>query len=91
MPQESEKLGIRRTPAEKVDFKMMLQNVNMLYLGVKVLILLDLSYLGRFWVGALPACPCMCSECSPHSRRGDARLTARLRRRRLPWNVADDV
>lgn len=27
----------------------MLQNVNLLYLGTQVLVLLDLSYLGRFW------------------------------------------
>jgi hypothetical protein len=38
-----------RTPAQKVAFNYMLQNVNYLYLGCSVLILLDLSYLSRFW------------------------------------------
>ena len=38
-----------RTPTELVDFKWMLKNVNMLYLGMSVLILLDLSYVSRFW------------------------------------------
>ena len=39
-----------RTPAEKVDFQHMLSNINLLYLGCHVLVLLDLSYLSRFWV-----------------------------------------
>lgn len=38
-----------RTDAEEVEFKLMLTNVNMLYLGAAVLILLDRSYLSRFW------------------------------------------
>lgn len=38
-----------RTPAELVEFKHMLSNVNLLYLGMSVLILLDLSYMSRFW------------------------------------------
>ena len=38
-----------RTPAEKAAFVHMLGNVNSLYLGCSVLILLDLSYLSRFW------------------------------------------
>ena len=38
-----------RSPAEKVDFNHMLGNVNWLYLGCSVLILLDLSYFSRFW------------------------------------------
>ena len=38
-----------RTPAEKVYFKWMLENINVLYLSVSVLILLDLSYISRFW------------------------------------------
>jgi hypothetical protein len=41
--------GERRTPAEKVQFKWMLQNVNLLYLGSRVLCLVDISYLSRFW------------------------------------------
>ena len=43
MPQGS------RTGAEKVMFYWMLSNVNLLYVGLKVLILLDLSTLSRFW------------------------------------------
>ena len=38
-----------RTAAEKVDFDWMLANVNLLYVGLRVLILLDLSTLSRFW------------------------------------------
>mmetsp|Transcript_10152 Transcript_10152/g.33311 ORF Transcript_10152/g.33311 Transcript_10152/m.33311 type:complete len:484 (+) Transcript_10152:691-2142(+) len=41
--------GGERTPTEKVDFKRMLQNINILYLGCSVLILQELSYLSRFW------------------------------------------
>ena len=43
MPQGS------RTPAQKVAFSHMLSNINWLYLGCSVLVLLDLSYLSRFW------------------------------------------
>ena len=39
-----------RTPAEELEFKTMLREVNLLYLGMSVLILLDLSYQSRFWV-----------------------------------------
>ena len=38
-----------KTAEEKVAFDKMLSNVNMLYLGTTVLILLDLSYVSRFW------------------------------------------
>ncbi len=38
-----------KTPAEKAKFMYMLENVNVLYAGMRVLILLDLSYQGRFW------------------------------------------
>ena len=40
----------KRTPEEKAAFKRMLSNINLLYLGCHVLVLLDLSYLSRFWV-----------------------------------------
>ena len=40
----------KRTAAEKLAFDHMLSNINFLYLGCNVLILLDLSYLSRFWV-----------------------------------------
>ena len=38
-----------RTPAERVQFKHMLSNVNLLYLGMRVLVLADISYLSRFF------------------------------------------
>ena len=38
-----------RTRAEDAAFIHMLKNVNFLYLGARVLILLDRSYMGRFW------------------------------------------
>ena len=38
-----------RTKLEKIEFSHMLRNVNLLYLGMRVLILLDLSYMSRFW------------------------------------------
>ena len=38
-----------RTKEDTTDMKMMLSQVNMLYLGTTVLILLDLSYGSRFW------------------------------------------
>ena len=41
--------GEDKTPIEKVDFKRMLMNVNLLYLGSSVLILQELSYMSRFW------------------------------------------
>ena len=50
----------KRTPAEKVAFKHMLSNINLLYLGCHVLVLLDLSYMSRFWVWA-----------EPHNQRGE--------------------
>ena len=44
MPQGEEK-----TAAQIADFRRMISQVNLLYLGTSVLILLDLSYLSRFW------------------------------------------
>ena len=44
-----------RTPVEKVGFKHMLSQVNLLYLGMRVLVLADISYLSRFWVRACAA------------------------------------
>lgn len=41
--------GKQRTLAEKASFDWMLQNVNFLFLGMHVFILLDMSYLSRFW------------------------------------------
>ena len=42
--------GKERTEDELADFRRMLKEVNLLYLGTSVLILLDLSYISRFWV-----------------------------------------
>ena len=39
----------KRTPAEKVCFGYQLRNANLLYLGSRVLVLMDLSYQSRFW------------------------------------------
>ena len=39
----------KRTPAELERFKWRLRNVNLLYLGSSVLVLVDMSYLSRFW------------------------------------------
>ena len=39
-----------RNEQEQQDFLRMLRQVNLLYLGCHVLVLLDLSYLSRFWV-----------------------------------------
>lgn len=55
-----------RTEGEKVEFDWMLQNVNLLYLGMRVLVLLDLSYLSRFWV-CVPAMLCANSPHTLHS------------------------
>ena len=41
--------GRRKTVQEKLQFSWMLKNVNMLYLGTSVLIMLDMSYISRFW------------------------------------------
>lgn len=38
-----------KTLADKLSFKWMLENINVLYLSMQVLVLLDLSYLSRFW------------------------------------------
>lgn len=38
-----------RTPKEQADFKRMLPRINMLYLGCSVLLIVDNTYLGRFW------------------------------------------
>jgi hypothetical protein len=40
----------QRTEPESADFRRMLSMVNLLFLGAQVLVLLDLSYMSRFWV-----------------------------------------
>eukprot|EP00900_Chrysochromulina_parva_P027868 jgi/Chrpa1/9715/Chrysochromulina_OHIO_Genome00015480-RA len=49
MPQHQPTIGLIRSDEGTADFKTMLSQVNMLYLGTTVLILFDLSYLSRFW------------------------------------------
>jgi len=38
-----------RTESQKAEFKRMLKMINYLYLGCRVLVLLDLGYMSRFW------------------------------------------
>jgi hypothetical protein len=38
-----------RSPADKAEFRIMLPNINMLYLGCTVLVMMDRSYMSRFW------------------------------------------
>ena len=55
----------KRTRADKLAFRWMLQNVNLLYLGCSVLLLVDISYLSRFCAPPPPG-PGLC----PSSKRG---------------------
>ena len=41
-----------RQPEEDEEFSAMLSGINVIYLGMKVLILLDMSYMSRFWTQA---------------------------------------
>ena len=41
--------GRNKTPSESAEFKEMLPNINLLYLTCSVLILMDRSYMNRFW------------------------------------------
>jgi hypothetical protein len=41
--------GRDKTPSESAEFKEMLPNINLLYLTCSVLILMDRSYMNRFW------------------------------------------
>jgi hypothetical protein len=38
-----------RTPQQQELFSLMLENMYLLFLGASVLILLDMSYMSRFW------------------------------------------
>ena len=48
--------GMNRTPDEQLEFDSTLPHVNLLYLGARVLILLDLSYMSRFCAPSAAAC-----------------------------------
>ena len=41
--------GAHKSEPERIEFEVMLPNINLLYLFCDVLILLDLTYMGRFW------------------------------------------
>lgn len=43
-----------RTALEQTEFKVQLPNINLLFLGCEVLVLLDLIYLQRFWCAQGP-------------------------------------
>lgn len=45
-----------KSPGEHISFRWMLSNINVLYLSVNVLILLDLSYFSRFWTQYVSHC-----------------------------------
>ena len=41
--------GTNKSESEVVEFQVMLPNINLLYLFCDVLIVLDMTYMGRFW------------------------------------------
>jgi len=49
MPQRTPGGEDDRTPAQKDRFDWMLKNMDLLYIGASVLLLVDLSYISRFW------------------------------------------
>ena len=62
----------QRTASETREFKLMLTNINFLYLGLRVFIMCDRTYLGRFWTQFEAVCgtrpepqldPCVHLEC----------------------------
>ena len=63
-----------RTDAEKREFKAMLPNINILYMGALVLVLMDLSYMSRFWTQARDHQPRAFNSTPSHSLCG-RRLT----------------
>ena len=69
-----------RTDAEKAEFDMMLPNINLLYLGATVLVLMDLSYLSRFWTQF--EAWCSMQKCTTEG------LLARRRPSGAPWSSA---
>ena len=49
MPQDISEAA-QRSAAEKVAFDIMMRNINLLYLTTRVLAVMDLTYMTRFWV-----------------------------------------
>ena len=41
-----------RSPEEEEEFKDMLHNINVIYIGMQVLVMLDMMYMSRFWTQA---------------------------------------
>ena len=85
----------KRTPAETEQFRWMLQNANVLYLGARVLILLDLSYLSRLCVRQRAACanaqrarPLAVSGCPPPTCPLGAPSTLPYQRHGVPLSQA---
>ena len=61
--------GDDRTLAEKLCFKWMLENVNLLYLSCSVLCILDLSYNTRFWTQFEAWCGATAALATPSNPR----------------------
>lgn len=55
-----------RTHAEDQEFKMMLPNINLVYLGMSVFVLLERSYIGRFWVRRPSQCASLLMPAPPN-------------------------
>ena len=72
--------GKDKTPAETFCFSRSLPHINMLYLGMQVLILLDSSYVGRFWTcyEAFLSMMCASTEGLRPAREGSRRYHIRL-------------
>jgi len=49
----------KRSQPEEDEFREMLPNINLLFLGAKVLILLEMTYIGRS-VHGIPPAPLVC-------------------------------
>ena len=67
MPQAG--VGKTRTPTEEREFRAMLPNISLLYLGMSVLVLMDLSYLSRLFAdrGSISASGYSLCSLTPHS------------------------
>ena len=64
--------GANRSPDEQAEFDSTLPFVNLLYLGSTVLILLDLSYVSRFWVRAAAAASAAAARARARAREHPA-------------------
>lgn len=61
--------GVDKTPSELAEFGQQLPNINLLYLGCTVLILLDRSYCSRFWQAHSDSNAAPCVRAHMHSLR----------------------